>query len=119
MTKEDLYVSEAKKHFETDGRNTDAVPLVVKNMIGVYKELNDIKYTTRKRANTIVEISPAKCSISYYVSLPTMKKTKKGNIFLFEQRSGMFKVKLKSGKVGYIAFFDSGFGKVNNQKALL
>ena len=111
MTKEEVYVLEAKKFFETDGRPADVVPLVVKNMILVYRELNDIKYATRKRASSIAEISVVNCSIPYYVSNPSMKKSKRGNVFVFEQRSGMFKVVLKNGKIGYIAFFDSGFGK--------
>lgn len=110
MTKEDVYVMEAKKHFGKD-RIKETVPLVVKNMVSAYRELNDIKYATRRRANAIVDITPTNCSIPYYVSSPTMKKGKKGNVFLFEHRSGMFKITLKNGRTGYVAFFDSGFGK--------
>jgi len=119
MKLEDVYIMEAKKHFESDGRPKESLPLVVRNMIGVYSELNNIKYTTRKRKSSIAEISAVKCSIPFYVQSPVMKKSKGKNTFLFEHRSGMFKIVLKNGKIGYIAFFDSGFGKSRTTESLL
>lgn len=119
MTKEEVYVLEAKKIFESDGRPIDKVPLVVKNMINQYDELNNIKFTTRKRKSAISEIKAVKCSIPYYVSLPTVKKGRKGNVFMFQQRSGMFRITLKNGKTGYIAFFDSGFGKSKQAESFI
>ena len=120
MRLEDIYVKEAKQHFEEHNKeNVKKHPLVVKNMIGLYSNLRDVKYNTRRLKNNISDIEPVKCSIPFYVSQPTIKKNKNKKTFIFEHKSGMFKITLSNGSVGFVAFFDSGFGKSKMSENIL
>jgi SpoVK/Ycf46/Vps4 family AAA+-type ATPase len=120
MRLEEIYVKEAKQHFDDFYKgDKDKHPLVVKNMFTEYSTLRAVKYNTRRLKNTISEIKPVKCSIPFYVSSPTMKKNRNKTAFVFEHKSGMFQIKLKNEMVGYIAFFDSGFGKSRMTESVL
>lgn len=120
MRLEDIYVKEAKHHFDEFHKNEkEKHSLVVKNMFIFYSNLRDVKYNTRRLKNTISEITPVKCSIPFYVSNPIMKKNKNKETFVFEHKSGMFQIKLKNEMVGYVAFFDSGFGKSRMTESVL
>lgn len=119
MRLEEVYVKEAKKSFESFNGNSEKHSLVVKDMVLQYRALNEIKYNTRRLKNTIKSIEPEKCSIPFYVFSPVEKKNGNSKIFTFEHKTGMFKVTLKNGLNGVIAFYESGFGKSRQGESIL
>jgi len=106
----DRIVMDAKRVMSDNGYDTEKnFPLVDRSFTYTYNDLRELQKTSKRRKSAIVDIEQVSSKlIPPYCKVMSFKT----NGIMFEDKYGMFVIKLKNGKFGVYARWETGSGKV-------